>query len=96
MTVTFYAGRVNGTTMAPVFDFDDAPTLSNSNTLLVLEPLGIDPGESGPGSMEISPALRIMHSWLRTHLNRPSAAREPRVEGGGGKATIIHCGGEEG
>jgi hypothetical protein len=62
----------------------------------VLETLGIDPGESGAGSMEISPALGIMHSWLRTHLNRPFAPREPRVEGGDGKATIIHCGAEEG
>jgi hypothetical protein len=56
-----------------------APSLSNGNALLVLEMLGIDPGESHAGSMEIDPALGIMRCWLRAHIDWPiRCARDAR------------------
>lgn len=94
MSVTFYAGRLDGI-LRPVGDLDAAPNLSNGNARWVLETLRIDTGDDCTGSMEIGPALGIMHGWLRTHINLPSGARETHVECGDGP-TIIHCGVEAG
>src|SRR5262245_23824028 len=92
MTVTFYAACLKGKTLEPVGGLDAAPTLSNRNALLILDTLGIDTGDDCTGWMDIGPALGIMRSWLHAHVNRPSAARETRVMGGGGRATVIDCG----
>ena len=96
MTVTFYAGCLKDEILEPAVDFHTAPSFSNGNALLVLEMLGIDPGESYAGSMEIDPALGIMRGWLRAHINRPSAALAARVKRSAGHATIVDCGVEDG
>lgn len=85
MTVTFYPGQLDGSTMRLVGS--TGIEVSNRSAVIVMDALGIvsNPG----GEMEIEKFLTIARAWLQAHINKPSVQIDSREYHGERGLTVI-------